>query len=186
MTTKRLIALAVLGLTTLWTVPQAARAEAAPEDNLANYLAMLRSDLSAAKVEAVNEALKLSESEAEKFWPIYREYDLQLAKLSDVKTALIRDFVTAQADGALDDAKAGDIAGRFLDYQANRLALWRKFHSRIEDALNAVRAAQFLQVEHQMALFIDLAIASEMPAVAPKATPASGESKPAEAAPPAP
>jgi hypothetical protein len=47
----------------------------------------------------------------------------------------------------------------------DRLALWKKYHQRISRAVSPVRGAQFLQVEHQMALFVDLNIASEMPVI---------------------
>jgi hypothetical protein len=45
----------------------------------------------------------------------------------------------------------------------DRLSLWKKYQKKISKAVSPMRAAQFLQVEHQMALFIDLSIASEMP-----------------------
>jgi len=147
-------------------------AEETPSDNLSNYLHLLRSEISSIKVQAVNDGLNLSESEAEVFWPIYREYDSELAKLSDVKVALIKEFISLQNAGMLDAAKADDMARRWLAYQEDRLALWKTYHARLDQALGAVRAAQFLQLEHQLALFIDLAIASEMPAVG--APPAGG------------
>jgi hypothetical protein len=167
-----------------------ARAEPAPEDNLSNYLQLLRTDVGAAKVQAVNEALRLPESEADVFWPIYREYDHKLAKLSDQKVALIREFVAAQERGVLEEAQAHDIAKRWFEYQEGRLALWREYYGKMEKSLGAVRAAQFLQLEHQLALFLDLAVASEIPAVneparsppdqpAPRAKPAARAPVPA-------
>ncbi len=39
------------------------------------------------------------------------------------------------------------------------------YYQRISTAVSPIRAAQFLQVEHQLALFVDLSIASEMPVV---------------------
>ena len=50
--------------------------------------------------------------------------------------------------------------------QQDRLDLWRKYHKRISRALSPLRGGQFLQVENQMALFIDLNIAEEMPPIA--------------------
>ncbi len=37
------------------------------------------------------------------------------------------------------------------------------YHQQISDAVSPLRAGQFLQVENQMAIFVDLSIASEMP-----------------------
>lgn len=39
------------------------------------------------------------------------------------------------------------------------------YHKQISDAVSPVRAAQFLQIENQVAIFVDLNIASEMPLV---------------------
>ena len=44
-----------------------------------------------------------------------------------------------------------------------RLDLWKKYRKKIAKAVSPARAAQFLQVEHQVALFMDLNIAAEMP-----------------------
>ena len=43
--------------------------------------------------------------------------------------------------------------------------LWKKYHQQVSDAVSPIRAAEFLQVENQMAIFIDLNLASEMPLV---------------------
>jgi hypothetical protein len=49
------------------------------------------------------------------------------------------------------------------------LDLLEKYHTKIEKALTSVQAGQFLQIENQLGLFIDVAIASEMPTVGKKA-----------------
>jgi hypothetical protein len=46
-----------------------------------------------------------------------------------------------------------------------RLDLWKKYQRKIAKAVSPARAAQFLQVEHQIALFMDLNIAADMPAL---------------------
>lgn len=43
-----------------------------------------------------------------------------------------------------------------------------KYHGKIETALSAIQAGQFFQIENQIGLFMDLAIASEMPVVGSK------------------
>jgi hypothetical protein len=46
--------------------------------------------------------------------------------------------------------------------------LLEKYHGKIEMALTPVQAGQFLQIENQLGLFIDVTIASEMPKVGTK------------------
>jgi hypothetical protein len=61
------------------------------------------------------------------------------------------------------------MADKWLKNIQARLDLWKKYHRKISQAVSPTRGAQFLQVENQMALFVDIGIASEMPQIAPAA-----------------
>ncbi len=134
-------------------------------DDLRAAIENLRSDVNAFKIRVLNEALQMTGPEAEKFWPIYRRYEQDLAQVANQKIALLREFHDRCANGTLEDDAANSIAQRWLKNVQARLDLWRKYHKRIAKAVSPARAAQFLQVEHQMALFIDLNIAADMPAL---------------------
>jgi hypothetical protein len=132
-------------------------------DEIRGYFELFRSDVSATKVRVINEVMKLTGPEAEKFWPVYREYEKELAAVAERKLALIREFAPLHFGGTLDDEQASRLADLWLKNTQERLDLWKKYHKQISKAVSPIRAAQFLQVEHQMALFIDLNIAAEMP-----------------------
>ena len=134
-------------------------------DDLQAILELMRSDLNAAKVETIDATMKLSAEEGEKFWPLYRQYEGELGKVSDQRVAVIRELAKVFGTAALDDAKIRDLTRSWLGFQEARLDLWKKYQARFEKELSAERAAQFLQVEHQMALLVDLNIAAEMPLV---------------------
>jgi hypothetical protein len=157
-----LVLTAMLGL----TAPAARAAEV--NDNIYNYLQLLRSDMNSLKVELVNSIMKLSAEDAKEFWPIYRDYENELGKLSINRAELITEFVQSHKDGTFDDVKAKDTAKRWFKSQRARLDLLEKYHGKIEKALTSVQAGQFLQIENQMGLFIDVTIASEMPKVGSK------------------
>jgi len=157
-----LVLTALLGL----TVPTARGADV--NDNIYNYLQLLRSDFNSAKVEIINGIMKLSEADAKKFWPLYHDYENELGKQAINRVELIAEFVQAHRDGIFDDAKAKDTAKRWFKSQRDRLDLLEKYHGKIEEALTSVQAGQFLQIENQIALFIDVTIASEMPKVGSK------------------
>ncbi len=133
--------------------------------NLRTELEMLRSDANAYKVRVINQALQLTGPEAEKFWPIYRQYEHDLAAVNDRKIALLRGFVDRWAKGTLDNEAADKLSTEWLQNVQDRLDLWKKYRKKIAEALSPARAAQFLQVENQVALFVDLNIAAEMPAL---------------------
>ena len=134
-------------------------------DDARAALEELRSDFNATKIRTLNQVMKLTAPEAEKFWPVYRNYEQELAGLGDRKVALIRDFATHHQAGTLNDQNSREMAGRWLGNAQDRLDLWKKYHQQISDAVSPIRAAQFLQVEHQLALFVDISIASEMPVI---------------------
>ena len=138
---------------------------AAEPDDLRAVLETLRSDVNAFKIRALNQALELTGPEAEKFWPLYRQYEKELAAVADQKIALLREFGDRCARGTLDDKAADVMAQQWLKNVKARLDLWKKYRKKIAKAVSPARAAQFLQVEHQMALFMDLNIAADMPAL---------------------
>jgi Spy/CpxP family protein refolding chaperone len=163
------LAIALTSLLLLGLLPPAAQA-AGPDDNIYNYLQLFRSDLNSAKVEIVNRIMKLSPEDAQKFWPIYRTYENELGKLAVDRTELVAEFIQSHKAGTFDNVKAKDVARRWFKSQRARLKLLEKFHGKIEKALSPVQAGQFLQIENQIAIFVDMTIASEMPLV--------GQSKP--------
>lgn len=138
---------------------------AAVNDNIYNYLQLLRSDVNSAKTEAINKIMKLSSQDAKKFWPIYRDYENELGRLAISRTELTTEFVRSHKDGTFNNAKAKDLASRWFKSQRARLDLLEKYHAKIQKALSPVQAGQFLQIENQIGLFIDVAIAAEMPTV---------------------
>ena len=143
--------------------PRARAAEVS--DNIRNYLDLLRSDLNSIKVELVNSIMKLSQDDAKKFWSIYLQYESELGALALKKAEMVTEFVQSHQDGSFDNTKAKDLAKRWLKGQRAKLDLLEKYHAKIEEALTPVQAGQFLQIENQIGLFIDVTIASEMPTV---------------------
>ena len=88
--------------------------------NLTAYAELLRSDVRAEKVAILTEVMGFTEAEDAAFWPIYREYDVEMAKLGDERIALIADYAKEYA--TLTDALADRLATRALDLEARRQA----------------------------------------------------------------
>src|SRR5262249_23571700 len=102
-------------------------------------------------------------AEDAKFWPIYREYDVELAAINDDRMKLIGDYSKSYA--TLSDADADRIARAALDVEGRRQSLRGKYYDRVKTALSANQAARFLQIENQIQLIIDLQIAASLPIV---------------------
>jgi hypothetical protein len=168
MKTKNLIcklmiaAMLPLGSVTSWAQSSAAAGE---PDDLRAVLETFRSDVNSYKIRVLNQALQLTGPEAEKFWPIYRQYEQDLAAVAAKKIGLLKEFGEQSKSGTFDNQAANKMAQQWLDNVQARLDLWKKYRKKIAKAVSPARAAQFLQVEHQVALFMDLNIAADMPAL---------------------
>lgn len=131
--------------------------------NLTAYAELLRSDVRAQKVAIITEVMNFTEAEDKAFWPIYREYDLEMAKLGDERVVMIAEYARNYSN--LTDAMADKLAGQALDLEARRQALKAKYFDRLKTALSPRTALRFLQVEHQLLLLIDLQISAALPIV---------------------
>jgi hypothetical protein len=133
------------------------------ETNLRAYGELLRSDLRARKVGIITEVMQFSDAEDAKFWPVYREYEGELAKVNDDRLALIKEYAVTY--DKMTDAVADRLARGALDLEARRNALKGKYYDRFKSVLSARTAARFLQVENQILLLLDLQIAASLPIV---------------------
>jgi hypothetical protein len=129
--------------------------------NLSAYAELLRSDVRAQKVAILTEVMGFTEAEDAAFWPIYREYDAQMAKLGDERVALIADY--ARQYSQMTNEAAESLARRALDLEARRQATKAACYDRVRKALSPTTALRFLQVEHQLLLLIDLQISAVLP-----------------------
>jgi len=138
-------------------------AEDAREKNIQEYINLIRADVRQQKAEIMGAVMLLSAADATKFWPIYSEYDAELTKLNDQRVQNIKEY--ARTYGQMTDAKADELIQSALAYQKQRSELVAKTYDRVKQAVGAVTAARFVQVETQLLLLIDLQIASSLPVV---------------------
>ena len=131
------------------------------EQNLKEYITLLRKDVRSQKSAVMSQVMQLDLDQAAKFWPIYRDYDAELTKLNDMRVANIKEY--ANSYNNLTDAKADQLVHNAMSYQKQRAELLATYYDKMKDALGAITAARFLQVESQLLLIIDLQIDSQLP-----------------------
>jgi hypothetical protein len=139
----------------------ASAADETRDTNLRAYTELLRSDLRSQHVAIITEVMGFTEAEDAKFWPVYREYEADLAKINDDRMALIKDYA-ANYEKLTDDV-ADKLARRALDLEAKRGALKSTYYDKFKTALSPKTAARFIQVENQILLLLDLQIAASLP-----------------------
>jgi hypothetical protein len=137
-----------------------ARAE---EQGLERYIELLRQDMRAARVAIVTEFLPMTEAQAAEFWPIYREYELELAGLTDEWLALLRDY-DKHYDG-MTDSKAKELFNRVQRNKKKRLQLKQDYYRKMDRKLPSTLVTRFFQIMNQVEMLIDLQVASEVPLI---------------------
>jgi hypothetical protein len=133
------------------------------DKDLQQYMELLRSNVRQRKSEVMAERMQLSADGAAKFWPIYKEYDAELNKLSDQRVANIEEY--ARTFTQMTNEKADDLLKKVMIYRKQRTDLLAKYYERVKDRLGAMTAVRFVQVEDQLLLLIDLQIDSSLPLV---------------------
>jgi hypothetical protein len=131
--------------------------------NLSAYAELLHSDIQAQKTAILTEVMGFTEAEDKAFWPIYRDYNAEMAKLGDERVALIAEY--ARVYSQITDEVAQSIATRAVDLDKRRNATLERCFTRVGAALSPKMALKFLQVEHQLLLIIDLQISAALPIV---------------------
>lgn len=127
------------------------------------YIELLRSDVKAKKVAIVTEVMHFTDEEAKVFWPVYREYELELAKIGDARIELIKDY--ARNYETMTDEKAKELIQRALKLEERRTKLKKNYFKKFDKVLPSRAVAKFFQLENQINLLIDLQIASELPLI---------------------
>jgi len=129
-----------------------------------DQIAMLRSDLRSTRKQVIAANMKLSDTEAEKFWPIYDQYVKDLVDINNAKYALIKEYLQSSN---LTDEQADSLSKRWIEVDASVVQLRLKYIPIFRKALTAKGTAMFFQLDRRVQMMIDLQLASAIPLVQP-------------------
>jgi len=125
------------------------------------YIELLRSDMKTERKAIVAATMKFTDAEADKFWPLYHEYEFELDELNDDRLAIIKDY--AENYLKLTDKIAKELTNKNFENMKERIELREKYFEKFSDLLTPISAAKLMQIENEMQLIIDLQIANEIP-----------------------
>lgn len=126
---------------------------------------MLRKNLRSQRKQVIAANMKLTDAEAEKFWPIYDQYVGELVKMNNTKYDLIKQYV--QNNGVLTDAQADSAAKQWIGVDQSVGELRLKYVPIFRKVLSAQNTALFYQLDRRVQLMIDLQLASALPLIEP-------------------
>ena len=152
-----------IGLTALLVSLAAVPCMAQGTGNVHDEIELTRQEVRANRQDIIRRLLDLTEQQSQAFWPIYREYDLEMAKVGDERVAMIGEYAANYSK--LTDAVAEKLAAKAIELESRRQAVKAKCYERLKTVMSPRTALRFLQVEHQLQLVIDLQIAASLPIV---------------------
>jgi hypothetical protein len=135
----------------------------AVEDKPADNMEIFRESVLANKKLVIAENMKLTSSEAEKFWPVYEQYQKELGKIADQKLALIEKY--AKNYNAMTDKLAVELLDYHMSIEAQRLALQSVFIPKFKQALPPIKVTRYFQCENKIAAIVNFELAAKIPLI---------------------
>jgi hypothetical protein len=126
-------------------------------------LDLLRKDIRSKKKQLIAANLKLTETEATKFWPIYDQYTAELIKINDKKFELVQNY--ADNWGKMTNEQSLSFIRQWLDMDILITQLRQKYVPIVSQVLDGKKSATFFQLDRRMSMMIDLQVSSQMPLV---------------------
>lgn len=124
---------------------------------------LLREDVQSVKDDVIKKTMQFTASEADKFWPIYREYSREQHAIADKRLGLLTDY--AQHIDKMEEAKASSLTEQFFQVEDDMQNLRKGYFRKFVTALGAKRAAKFYQVDNRLTMMTNVQLASEVPLI---------------------
>jgi hypothetical protein len=124
-------------------------------------IALLRKDVRAMKMQVIGQNMSLSDTEAQKFWPIYKHYADDLHELNNSKYALLKQY--AETWATMTDQDALIYVRHWMEVDAEAQALRLKYVPAVTQALPGKKAATFFQLDRRLSMIVDLQLFSQIP-----------------------
>ena len=124
-------------------------------------IVLLRKDIRAMKMQVIEENMSLTDTEAQKFWPIYKHYADDLHEVHNAKYALFKQY--AETWATMTDQEALIYVRRSMEVDAEAQALRLKYVPVVNQVLPGKKAATFFQLERRLCLMVDLQLFSQIP-----------------------
>jgi len=144
-----------LGLVLLVGLAVPVRAQAATEVELT------RAHIQKARQAIIAEAMTLTEDESLAFWPAYRDYRVDMARLGDRLVKVITEFVSAGA--ALNDEQSNRLLDEYMDIKAKEVSVKKKHVGIFRKILPAPKVTRFFQLENKLDAVVNYDLAASIP-----------------------
>jgi hypothetical protein len=104
-------------------------------------------NLNAYKIGFFTRRLNLTSQEAEKFWPVYNEFQKQKTQIQIEKASIIKNF--NQNETTLSDSQLTEIGDKLVESIVEDSELAVTFHKKLKTVLPPAKVIRFYQAENQ-------------------------------------
>jgi hypothetical protein len=135
------------------------------QDKPASNLQIVHEKLKADKKFIVAKYMDLTESEAQRFWPVYEEYQKDLQKINDRLLNMLQSYAGDYRNKSLTDEKAKKLLDEWIALEQDEVKQRSGFVPKLTKALPAKKAARYLQIENEYRILIRYDLAGTVPLV---------------------
>jgi hypothetical protein len=165
---KKLMAVVLMGASWMLARPPAGAQNTPPQQITTDVikdqdLNLLRQDLRSKRKQLIAANLKLTETDAPKFWPVYDQYMTELIAINDKKFGLIQEY--ADNWGKLTNDQSLLFARNWLDMDIAIAQLRQKYVPIVAKVLDGRKTTTFFQLDRRIAMMLELQVSSQMPLV---------------------
>ncbi len=115
----------------------------------------------------LDEELRLTEDEKEKFWRVYNRYDAEKDDLTERYMDLADRFVTMHYAHELTDEDANELLDEYLEIQIAILQVRQRYLQQFRRVLPGIKVARFYQIENKIRADVDAVLALVVPLADP-------------------
>lgn len=129
--------------------------------DITSEIELTRAAIQVRRQAIVTAAMDLTPKEAEAFWPVYREYRADMAKVNDRYVKLLVAYLDNY--DALSDLLAARIMDEYLGVERDRTSVKARYVPRFRKFVPVRKVMRFYQVDNKLDAIINAELAAEIP-----------------------
>lgn len=128
-----------------------------------NDIALTRAEIQTERQAIVAENLHLEDAQAKAFWPLYREYRMELSKVGDRFISLVESY--AKSMNTLTDAQAQSMLDEFFAIQKDEIKIKSAWAPKFAKVIPPKAVTRFYQIENKLDTIMRFEAADAIPLV---------------------
>ena len=129
--------------------------------NVHDQIELTRQEVRTNRQDIVRRMLDLTESQSQAFWPIYREYQDEVAKLGDQRVVLIETYL--KNSSTLTDEQAKELLDQSFKIREKQLSVQKKYVGKFQKVIPGVKVARLYQIESVLDAVINANLHAQLP-----------------------